>query len=233
MTDEESAAIIANDREGHQRDLFEAIARGDFPKWRVMVQVMPEMDAEKTPYNPFDLTKVWPHKEYPLHEVGIMELNRNPENYFAEVEQAAFSPANVVPGIGHSPDKMLQFRIVSYADAHRHRLGVNYESLPVNRPRVSVETYYRDGVMRADGNGGGSVNYEPNSMGGPKEDAMFKEPPLKISGDADLYDHRKGNDDFTQAGNLYRLLAPDQRKRLHHEIQVPWLVFRKKSSNGS
>ena len=218
MTDEESAAIIAKDRESHQRDLFEAIERGDFPKWRVMVQVMPEMDAEKTPYNPFDLTKVWPHKDYPLHEVGIMELNRNPENYFAEVEQAAFSPANVVPGIGHSPDKMLQFRIVSYADAHRHRLGVNYESLPVNRPHIPVETYYRDGVMRADGNGGGSVNYEPNSMEGPKEDAKFKEPPLKISGDADRYDHRKGNDDFTQAGNLYRLLIPDQRERLHQAI---------------
>ncbi|MCX6145155.1 MAG: catalase [Ignavibacteriales bacterium] len=218
MTDEESAAIIAKDRESHQRDLFEAIARGDFPKWRVLVQVMPETDAEKTPYNPFDLTKVWPHKEYPLHEVGIMELNRNPENYFAEVEQAAFSPANVVPGIGHSPDKMLQFRIVSYADAHRHRLGVNYESLPVNRPHVSVDTYYRDGVMRADGNGGGSVNYEPNTMGGPKEDAKFKEPPLKISGDADRYDHRMGNDDFTQAGDLYRLLGPEQRKRLHQAI---------------
>ena len=218
MTDEESAAIIAKDRESHQRDLFEAIARKDFPKWRVMVQVMPETDAEKTPYNPFDLTKVWPHKNYPLHEVGIMELNRNPENYFAEVEQSAFSPANVVPGIGHSPDKMLQFRIVSYADAHRHRLGVNYESLPVNHPRVPVDTYYRDGVMRADGNGGGSVNYEPNSMGGPREDAKFKEPPLKISGDADRYNHREGNDDFTQAGDLYRLLAPDQRKRLHQAI---------------
>jgi len=141
-----------------------------------MIQVMPELDAEKTTYNPFDLTKVWPHADYPLIEVGVMELNRNPENYFAEIEQSAFSPANVVPGIGHSPDKMLQFRIISYADAHRYRLGVNYESLPVNRPRCPVATYHRDGSMRFDCNGGGSVTYEPNSFGGPVEDGRFKEP---------------------------------------------------------
>jgi catalase len=218
MTDEESAATIAKDRESHQRDLFAAIAHGEFPKWRLMVQLMPERDAEKTRYNPFDLTKVWPHLEYPLEEVGIMELNRNAENYFAEVEQSAFSPANVVPGIGHSPDKMLQFRIFSYADAHRYRLGVNYESLPVNRPHVPVETYHRDGRMRFDGNSGGAVNYEPNSMGGPTEDARFKEPPLKISGDADRYNHREGNDDYTQAGNLYRLIGKDAQERLHRAI---------------
>ncbi|MBE0555650.1 MAG: catalase [Proteobacteria bacterium] len=218
LKDEESAAIISKDRESHQRDLFESIARGDFPKWRMMVQIMPELEAEKTSYNPFDLTKVWPHGDYPLQEVGILELNRNPENYHAEVEQSAFSPANVVPGIGHSPDKMLQFRIVSYADAHRYRLGVNYESLPVNRPHVPTETYYRDGLMRSDGNGGGSVNYEPNSMGGPVEDARFKEPPLRITGDADRYDHRAGNDDYTQAGNLYRLLPKDEKERLHKAV---------------
>ncbi len=218
MTGDESAAIIAKDRESHQRDLFESIKKGDFPKWRVMVQIMPEMDAEKTWYNPFDLTKVWPHGDYPLHEVGALELNRNPENYFAEVEQAAFSPANVVPGISHSPDKMLQFRVVSYADAHRYRLGVNYESLPVNRPKVETNTYYRDGSMRFDGNSGGDVNYEPNSMGGPVEDPRFKEPPLKISGDMDRYDHREGNDDYTQPGNLYRLLSDEERERLHQAI---------------
>ena len=218
LTDAESTAIIGRDRESHQRDLYESIARGDFPKWRVMVQVMPERDAEKTPYNPFDLTKVWPHGDYPLIEVGVMELNRNPANYFAEIEQSAFSPANVVPGISQSPDKMLQFRIVSYADAHRHRLGVNYESLPVNRPRCPVATYHRDGAMRSDDNGGGSVNYEPNSRGGPAEDPRFKEPPLHISGDADRYDHREGNDDFTQAGNLYRLMPADERGRLHRAI---------------
>jgi catalase len=218
LTDEESTRLIGEDRESHQRDLFASIEKGDFPKWRLKVQVMSEAEAEKTPYNPFDLTKVWPHADYPLVEVGIMELNRNPENYFAEVEQSAFSPANVPPGIGHSPDKMLQFRIFSYADAHRYRLGVNHESLPVNRPRVEAATYHRDGAMRFDDNGGGSVNYEPNSLGGPAEDRAFVEPPLAIAGAADRYDHRQGNDDYTQAGNLYRLLPADERERLHKAI---------------
>jgi catalase len=218
LSEEEAGSLVGRDRESHQRDLFEAIQRGDFPKWRLMIQVMPELDAEKTTYNPFDLTKVWPHGDYPLIEVGMMELNRNPENYFAEIEQAAFSPANVVPGIGHSPDKMLQFRIVSYAYAHRYRLGVNYESLPVNRPRCPVATYHRDGSMSFDGNGGGSVNYEPNSFGGPVEDGRFKEPALRISGDADRYNHRSGNDDYAQAGNLYRLMPPAERERLYAAI---------------
>jgi len=217
LTEEEAAQIVGSDRESHQRDLFEAIERGEYPKWRMMVQVMPEAEAENTPYNPFDLTKVWPHGDYPLIEVGIMELNRNPEDYFAEVEQSAFSPGNMVPGIGHSPDKMLQFRIVSYADAHRYRLGVNYESLPVNKPHAATDTYHRDGLMRSDVSGS-PVNYEPNSFGGPTEDPSFKEPPLKISGDADRYDHREGNDDYTQAGNLYRLMPEDERERLHAAI---------------
>jgi len=218
LTDEEAAEIVGRDRESHQRDLYESIAKGDFPKWRMQVQVMPETDAEKTPYNPFDLTKVWPHGDYPVIDVGVLELNRNPKNYFAEVEQAAFSPGNVVPGIGHSPDKMLQMRIVSYADAHRYRLGVNYESLPVNRPRCAVATYHRDGTMRFDENGGESPNYEPNSFGGPVEDPSAKEPPLRISGDADRYDHREGNDDFTQAGDLYRLMPKEERARLHKAL---------------
>ena len=213
LTDEQAATVIGADRESHQADLFDAIERGDFPKWRVFVQVMPEADAEYTPYNPFDLTKVWPHGQYPLMEVGVVELNRNPDNYFAEVEQSTFSPANQVPGIGHSPDKMLQFRIVSYADAHRYRLGVNYEALPVNSARCPVHSYHRDGAMRFDGNGGGAVNYEPNSFGGPVETGAW-EPPLKIDGDADRYDHRAGNDDYTQAGDLFRLMTPDQRQRL-------------------
>ena len=181
---------------------------------------MPEQDAEKTPYNPFDLTKVWPHKDYPLIEVGIMELNRNPENYFAEVEQAAFEPSNIVPGISFSPDKMLQFRIFAYADAHRYRLGsTNYASLPVNRPHATdAHTYHRDGFMRFDGNGGGSVNYEPNSFGGPVEDPQYVEPPLQIDGDAFRYDHRAGNDEYTQAGNLFRLLPADEQQRLFRNI---------------
>lgn len=218
MTSDESEAIIAKDRESHQRDLFESIEKGNFPKWNLKIQVMTEAQAERTSFNPFDLTKVWPHGEYPLIDVGVMELNRNPENYFAEVEQAAFSPANMVPGIGHSPDKMLQFRIFSYADAHRYRLGVNYENLPVNRPRCEVNTYHRDGKMRFEGNYGGSVNYEPNSFDGPVEDPQFKEPPLKISASVDRYNHRVGNDDYTQAGNLYCLMPATERDRLHKAI---------------
>jgi catalase len=219
LTDGEAAKIVGDDRESHQRDLFQAIERGDFPKWRFCVQIMPEKEAEKTPYNLFDLTKVWPHKDYPLIEVGIMELNRNPENYFAEVEQAAFEPSNIVPGIGFSPDKMLQFRIFAYADAHRYRLGgANYADLPVNKARCPVHTYHRDGSMRFDGNYGGAVNYEPNSFDGPMEDSGLKEPPLRISGDADRYDHRVGNDDYTQAGNLFRLMKPDEKRRLIENI---------------
>ncbi len=215
LTDEEAVAIVGHDRESNQRDLYQSIENRDYPKWRFCVQVMPEADAERTPYHPFDLTKVWPHRDYPLIEVGVLELNRNPENYFAEVEQAAFEPSNVVPGISFSPDKMLQFRIVAYADAHRYRLGSpNYGELPVNKARCAVHTYHRDGLMRCDGNYGGAVNYEPNSFGGPVEDPRFKEPPLKISGDADRYDHREGNDDYTQPGNLFRLMTKAQKEAL-------------------
>jgi catalase len=170
LTDAEAEAIVGKDRESHQRDLYEAIEKGDFPKWTLAVQVMPEADASKVPYHPFDLTKIWPHKDYPLIEVGVMELNRNPENYFAEVEQAAFNPANVVPGIGFSPDKMLQARIFSYADAHRYRLGTHYEALPVNAPRCPVRHYHKDGLMRFFDNNATHPDayYEPSSFGGPK-----------------------------------------------------------------
>jgi len=215
LTNADAARMVGNDRESHQRDLFEAIERDEFPKWRFCVQVMPEAEADQTEFNPFDLTKVWPHKDYPLIEVGVLELNRNPENYFAEIEQAAFEPSNVVPGISFSPDKMLQFRIFSYADAHRYRLGsVNYTDLPVNRPRSQVHTYHRDGNMRFDGNYGGAVAYEPNSLGGPVEDVGFKEPPLKIHGDADRYDHRSGNDDYMQPAALFRLMTSEQKQAL-------------------
>jgi catalase len=214
LTDDEAAQIVAGDRESHQRDLFNAIEKGEYPQWRFCIQIMPEKDADKPWYNPFDLTKVWPHGDYPLIDVGTVTLNRNPENYFAEVEQSSFSPANIVQGISHSPDKMLQFRIFSYADAHRYRLGVNYETLPVNKPQCPVHTYHRDGAMRFDGNSGGAVNYEPNSMGGPVEDHRYVEPPLAISGDAGRYNHREGNDDYKQPGDLFRLMTPDQKKRL-------------------
>jgi catalase len=218
-TNEEAAGVVGQTRESTQEDLFGSIERGDFPRWRFAVQIMPEADADKTAYNPFDLTKVWPHADYPLIDVGVLELNRNAENYFAEIEQAAFSPSNIVPGIGFSPDKMLQARIFSYADAHRYRLGTHYEALPVNHPKVPVHNYNKDGAMRffppatpTD------AFYEPNSFSGPKEDPSFREPPLKISGDADRYNHRVGNDDYTQVGNLFRLMSSDQKQQLFGNI---------------
>ncbi len=219
-TNAEAAEVVGRTRESYQEALFGAIEQGDYPKWRVFVQVMPEADAEKTPYNPFDLTKVWPHGDYPLVELGVMELNRNPDNYFAEIEQAAFSPSNTVPGIGHSPDKMLQARIFSYADAHRHRLGTHYEALPVNAPQCPVHHYHKDGAMRFFRNDSGNPDayYEPNSMGGPVQDPSFGEPPLRISGDADRYDHRAGNDDFGQPRALFQLFDDAQKQRLFGNI---------------
>ena len=217
-TNVEAEQVVARDRESSQRDLYEAIEQGDFPKWKFCVQVMPEKDAETYRWNPFDLTKVWPHRDYPLIDVGIMELNRNPENYFAEIEQSSFSPSNIVPGIGFSPDKMLQARLFSYADAHRYRVGTHYEKLPVNRPQCPVHTYHADGPMRFDAPKGTDAYYEPNSFNGAKQDSRFAEPSLKISGDADRYDHRDGNDDYTQPGNLFRLMTLGQQGRLFSNI---------------
>ncbi len=195
FTNAEAAEVIGQSRETYQEELFGGIARGEFPKWTVCVQIMPEADAETTTYNPFDLTKVWPHGEYPLIQVGEMELNRNADNYFAEIEQAAFTPSNTVPGIGFSPDKMLQARLFSYADAHRYRLGTHYEALPVNAPKCPVHHYHKDGAMRFFQNDTGNPDayYEPNSVDGPREDVSFAEPPLRISGDADRYNHRRGD----------------------------------------
>ncbi len=212
------AEIIGSDRESHQRDLYESIENGDFPKWNVKIQVMTESQAASHNHNPFDLTKIWPHGDFPLIDIGVMELNRNPENYFAEVEQAAFTPANIVPGIGHSPDKMLQMRIHSYGDAQRYRVGTNHQLLPVNAARCPVHSYQRDGEMRADGNNGGAVNYEPNSFGGPVEDPSVKEPPLALDGDVDRHNHRDGNDDYGQAGDLFRLMPKDEQDRLMDTI---------------
>ncbi len=214
LTNEEAASIAGNDLDYHRRDLHAAIEKGDFPKWKVYVQIMPEQEAETYHLNPFDLTKVWPHGDYPLIEVGMLELNRNPENFFAEIEQAAFEPGNAPIGMGVSPDKMLQARVLSYPDAHRYRVGVNYPQLPVNKPKCPMHTYHRDGQMRFDGNHGGEVNYQPNSMNGPIDQPALKEPPLKISGDADRYDHRIGNDDYQQAGDLFRLMTEDKKALL-------------------
>jgi len=218
---QEADRLAAENPDYHTVELFEAIERGDYPRWTFSVQIMPEADAENYRWNPFDLTKVWPHGDYPLIEVGVMELNRNPGNYFAEVEQSAFSPANVVPGISFSPCKMLQARIFSYADAHRYRLGVNFERLPINAPRATKVSnpYQRDGRMRFDDNGGPDPNYEPNTLGGPEADPACKEPPLKISGDADRYEQKRGvDDDYIQPGNLYRLMSPEQQKALVENI---------------
>ncbi|HEY8381830.1 MAG TPA: catalase [Microvirga sp.] len=217
-TNREGEAVVAKDRESAQRDLYDTIEAGDYPRWRVCVQIMPEADADRTPYNPFDLTKVWPHADYPLHEVGILELNRNPQHYFAEVEQSSFSPSNIVPGIGFSPDKMLQGRIFAYADAHRYRVGTHYEALPVNRPRCPVNHYHADGAMLSDAPNRGNAWYEPNSFGGPVQNPRAAEPPLRISGDAARYDHRTGNDDYTQPGNLFRLLSAEEQGRLMDNI---------------
>ncbi|MBW2581135.1 MAG: catalase [Deltaproteobacteria bacterium] len=215
LTDEEAEAIVGKDRESHQRDLLESIEKGDFPKWNMKIQVMPEKDASKCPFNPFDLTKVWPHGDYPLIDVGVLELNKNPENYFAEVEQAAFNPANIIPGIGFSPDKMLQGRLFSYGDAQRYRLGVNHHLIPVNRARCPVHTFHRDGAMRVDDNHGSTLGYEPNSYGEWQEQPDFSEPPLSLEGAADHWNHREDNDDHhTQPGNLFRAMNPEQRKVL-------------------
>jgi catalase len=218
-TNAEAAQVVGRTRESTQEDLFGAIARGEFPRWKMQVQVMPEADATKTPYNPFDLTKVWPHADYPRIDVGMLELDRNPENYFAEIEQAAFSPSNVVPGIGFSPDKMLQARIFSYADAHRHRLGTHFEALPVNAPRCPVHTYNKDGQMRFFANlPNPDAYYEPNSFGGPVERPEYREPPLSIPGDADQYDHRQGNDDYGQPRALFNLFDAGQKARLFSNL---------------
>ena len=214
LTNAEASKIAGEDPDYHRRDLFSSIERKDCPKWRVQLQIMPEMAANTYRIHPFDLTKVWPHKDYPPMDVGILELNRNPENYFADIEQAAFEPGNIPPGMGVSPDKVLQARLVSYADAHRYRIGVNYTQLPVNKPRCPVNTYNRDGHMRFDGNSGDAVNYQPNSFNGPIDDKAFLEPPLKISGDVDRYNHRIGNDDYNQAGDLYRLMSESQKNQL-------------------
>ena len=213
LTDAESAALIGNDRESHQRDLYGSIEAGDFPRWTLYVQVMPEAEAGSYRLNPFDLTKVWPRQDYPLIEVGVLELNRNPENVFAEVEQAAFSPANIVPGIGFSPDKMLQARLFSYGDTQRYRLGVNFSNIPVNAPKCPFHSYHRDGAMRTDGNQGARLGYVPNSYKEWQDQPALNEKPL-AAGDAWHWDHRLDEDYYSQPGDLFRLMTPAQQQVL-------------------
>ncbi len=217
LTDAEAADIIAEDRESSQRDLYEAIENGDYPKWTFYIQVMPEAEAEGYRFHPFDLTKVWSKKDYPLIEVGEFELNRNPENYFADVEQAAFTPANFVPGVGPSPDRMLQGRFFSYGDAARYRVGINHNQIPVNQARGAkvVNSYHRDGSMRVDGNQGGVPGYTPNSYGRWQDQPEYADPEQAIDGPADRFDFRELDDNyFEQPGDLFRLMSPEQQEVL-------------------
>ena len=215
LSNAEAEALIGKDRESHQRDLYEAIERGEFPKWKMYVQIMPEAEAEKVPYHPFDLTKVWPKGDYPLIEVGEFELNKNPENFYADVEQAAFSPSNLVPGISVSPDKMLQARLFNYPDAQRYRLGVKYHQIPVNAARCPVHSNHRDGTTRVDGNYGSTLHYEPNSFGQWQEQPQYAEPPLKINGDAAHWNFREDDSDyFSQPRALFNLMNAAQKQAL-------------------
>jgi catalase len=221
FTDEEAGAMRGINPDFAQHDMLTHIDNGDFPQWAVKIQVMTEEQAKTYKWNPFDLTKVWPHGDFPLIDIGVLELNQNPDNYFAHVEQAAFAPAHVVDGIGYSPDKMLQGRLLSYPDAHRHRLGGNYEQIPVNRCPFAVNNHERDGQMRVDGNGGSAPNYFPNSFDDIVADPAYKEPSWNLgSSVADWYDRNAEgeNDHYTQPGDLYRLMPEQQKQDLIQNI---------------
>lgn len=216
LTDEEAANIMGQDRDSHQRDLYNAIEKGDFPKWTMYIQIMEEAEAEKVPFHPFDLTKVWSHHDYPLIEVGEFELNRNPDNYYLDVEQAAFAPSNLVPGISVSPDKVLQARLYNYADAARYRVGVNHHQIPVNKARCPVFSNHRDGLTRVDDNYGSLPHYEPNSFHQWEQQPEYREPPLKINGDADFWNfHEDDHDYFSQPRALFNLMSQEQKQVLY------------------
>lgn len=216
LTDQEAEKVVGMDRESHQRDLYEAIEKEMYPKWKMYIQVMTEEEADAMETNPFDLTKMWPKEDYPLMPVGVFELNRNPDNYFAQIEQAAFNPANAVPGISFSPDRMLQGRLFAYGDAQRYRLGVNHHQIPVNSPKgvENPHSFHRDGQMRVDGNLGSELHYEPNSYGNWK-DSPEDNLPREKGGDVDRYDFREDDSDyFTQPGMLFRGMTDDQKQVL-------------------
>jgi len=211
LTREEATRLAGESPDHATKDLYDAIERGEYPSWTLQMQIMTPEQAQDYRFDIFDITKVWPHSDFPPIEVGRLVLNRVPKNYFAEVEQAAFGPGNMVPGIAASPDKMLQARIFSYHDAHIHRLGPNYHLIPVNSPKAAPEkSYQRDGFMRVDGNGGSGPNYWPNSAGGPAPDPDSLEPPFDVSGQATRQAYAHPNDDFVQAGNLYRDVMKDE-----------------------
>lgn len=214
ITDQEAEKVVGMDRESHQRDLYEAIENGKFPRWTMFIQVMTEEEASQREQNPFDLTKVWPKDEFPFIEVGYFELNRNPDNYFHDVEQVAMNPSHVVPGIGFSPDRMLQTRLNTYGDAQRYRLGVNHHSIPVNSPRGmdNPHTFHRDGQMRVDGNNGSELHYVPNSFENFQDYHEEHEEPIQAGGDIKFWDFREDDHDyFTQPGQLFRAMTPEQQ----------------------
>jgi catalase len=220
LTGDEAAGLAGRDPDHATRDLYNSIAKGEFPAWKVYVQIMKPEEAADYRFHPFDITKVWPHGDYPLIPVGRMVLDRNPENYFADVEQSAFSPGNLVPGIAPSPDKMLQGRLFSYHDTHRHRLGPNYHLIPVNAPKYAPEyNNQRDGAMRTDDNGGGRYHYYPNSFGGPVPDGKLAPPDYEVSGSAARHPYNHPQDDFVQAGELYgKVMTDDDRGHLVKNI---------------
>ena len=218
MSNAEAEQIVAGDRESSRRDLYDSIEKGDFPCWLMQIQIMPETEAATYHINPFDVTKVWPHGDYPLHDVGVLELNRNPDDYFAEVEQSSFSPSNIVSGVGFSPDKLLQARLFSGAEDDRYRTDTHHEMLPGNCPISMVDRYNADGSMRFDSPEGSAAYYEPNRFTGLAEDEKFREPPLKISGDADRYNQPLTDDEFKQPGALFLLMPPDEKERLFKNI---------------
>jgi catalase len=225
LSADEAVRIAGTDPDYSQRDLFNAIASGDFPRWDVKLQVATEAELAtweaRTGWNPFDLTKVWPHKDFPMLQVGVLELNRNPVNYHAEVEQAALSPSNVVPGLGYSPDKMLQSRLFAYHDAQLYRVGTNHQHLPVNAPRCPFHNQQRDGSM-AIANGGATQNYQPVDAGGSNPQGLGNgEPALTLSGAAARYDARGTEDDYTQAGDLFRLMPSDEQQNLFNNLAGP------------
>jgi catalase len=213
LTRQEASRLVGEDPDHATRDLSEAIKRGEFPAWKAYVQIMTPDQAKSYRFDPFDITKVWPHKDFPLLPFGRLVLDRNPSNYFADVEQAAFSPGNFVPGIGPSPDRLLQGRLFSYHDTHRHRLGTNYHLIPVNMPKAAAElSYQRDGFMRTDLNGGDGPNYWPNTFGGPQPDPTVAPPPIDVAGIAARHVYRSGDVDFVQAGELYGKVMNDEQR---------------------
>ncbi len=219
LTNKQAAEIVGKDREASQRDLYENIAKGNHPSWDFKIQIMTEKEANESKFNPFDLTKVWPHSQYPLIDVGVMTLNENPKNYFNEVEQAAFSPSNIVPGIGYSPDRMLQARTFSYPDAQRYRIGTHYAQLPVNRPINEVNTYHVGGAM----NGGiyeqkPNAYYEPNSFGGATDDKSYLEPALEVFGNVTKWDHRIDEDYYSAPRALFNIMNNEQKEQLFSNI---------------